>query len=102
LPRDHYVRLDSNDYSVHPSAIGRRVELIADTDQVQVHCDGRLVATHQRCWARHQSITDVDHARAAADLRAAHTARPAPTSDGVAVRELSDYDRVFGLTEEAA
>ena len=24
LPRDHYVRLDSNDYSVHPSVIGRR------------------------------------------------------------------------------
>ena len=27
LPRDHYVRLDSNDYSVHPSVIGRRVEV---------------------------------------------------------------------------
>ena len=25
LPRDHYVRLDSNDYSVHPAVIGRRV-----------------------------------------------------------------------------
>jgi hypothetical protein len=22
LPRDHYVRIDSNDYSVHPSAVG--------------------------------------------------------------------------------
>ena len=30
LARDHYVRLDSNDYSVHPGVIGRRVELIAD------------------------------------------------------------------------
>jgi transposase len=26
LPRDHYVRLDSNDYSVHPAVVGRRVE----------------------------------------------------------------------------
>ena len=26
LPRDHYVRIASNDYSVHPSAIGRLVE----------------------------------------------------------------------------
>jgi transposase len=25
LPRDHYIRLDSNDYSVHPAVIGRRV-----------------------------------------------------------------------------
>ena len=27
LPRDHYVRLDSNDYSVHPAVIGRRIEV---------------------------------------------------------------------------
>jgi Mu transposase, C-terminal domain len=30
LPRDHYVRSDSNDYSVHPSAVGRRVLVRAD------------------------------------------------------------------------
>ena len=30
LPRDHYVRLDSNDYSVHPAEIGRRIEVRAD------------------------------------------------------------------------
>jgi transposase len=34
LPRDHYVRLDSNDYSVHPAAIGRRVEVRADLTEV--------------------------------------------------------------------
>ncbi|MBC2641648.1 MULTISPECIES: Mu transposase domain-containing protein [unclassified Rhodococcus (in: high G+C Gram-positive bacteria)] len=27
---DHYIRLDSNDYSVHPSVIGRRIEVTAD------------------------------------------------------------------------
>jgi hypothetical protein len=30
LPRDHYVRLDSNDYSVHSAVIGRKVEVGAD------------------------------------------------------------------------
>lgn len=30
LARDHYIRLDSNDYSVHPSVIGRRIEVTAD------------------------------------------------------------------------
>ena len=30
LPRDHYVRLDGNDYSVHPAVIGRRIEVVAD------------------------------------------------------------------------
>ena len=30
LARDHYVRLDGNDYSVHPGVIGHRVEVVAD------------------------------------------------------------------------
>ena len=34
LPRDHYVRLDGNDYSVHPSVIGRRVSVTADLSRV--------------------------------------------------------------------
>src|SRR6266536_5459339 len=50
LPRDHYVRLDANDYSVDPAVVGRRVEVRADLDQVHVHCDGQLVADHHRCW----------------------------------------------------
>src|SRR6266568_4738539 len=37
LARDHYIRLDSNDYSVHPSVIGRRVEAAADLQRVRVH-----------------------------------------------------------------
>src|SRR5438046_4603469 len=41
LPRDHYIRLDSNDYSVHPSVIGRRIELIADLARVRAFCDGK-------------------------------------------------------------
>ncbi len=35
LARDHYIRLDSNDYSVHPGVIGRRIEVVADLDRVQ-------------------------------------------------------------------
>ncbi|GGM16505.1 hypothetical protein GCM10012279_38260 [Micromonospora yangpuensis] len=52
LPRDHYVRLDSNDYSVHPAAVGRRVTIVADADRVQVFCEDRQVAWHDRCWAK--------------------------------------------------
>src|SRR2546430_17235283 len=55
LPRDHYIRLDSNDYSVHPAVIGRRIEITADLQQVAVACEGRLVAAHERIWARHQT-----------------------------------------------
>jgi transposase len=50
LARDYYVRVDSNDYSVHPAVIGRRVEVVADLERVRVHCDGRVVADHGRVW----------------------------------------------------
>ncbi|MDG4805145.1 IS21 family transposase, partial [Micromonospora sp. WMMD1120] len=103
LPRDHYVRLDGNDYSVHPMVVGRRVDVVADADRVQVLCEGRLVARHDRCWARHQSITDPAHRQAAADLRTAARQAPAPAVTAeVEHRRLADYDRMFGVDAEAA
>jgi transposase len=56
LPRDHYIRLDSNDYSVHPCVIGRRIEIVADLERVRVLSGGRVVADHERIWAWHQTI----------------------------------------------
>ncbi len=101
LPRDHYVRVDANDYSVHPSVVGRRIEVAADPDRVAVSCDGRPVAVHERCWAQHQSITDPAHRQAANDLRAAHRAAAvAPIHTMVEARNLTDYDRVFGLDDQ--
>ncbi len=40
LARDHYVRLDSNDYSVHPAVIGRRIEVDRGPARVRVLCEG--------------------------------------------------------------
>jgi hypothetical protein len=97
LPRDHYVRLDSNDYSVHPAVIGRRVEVVAGLDRVQAFCEGRLVADHQRCWARHQSIHDPAHVDAARILRSEHATRPRPLESEVELRSLADYDTALGL-----
>jgi transposase len=101
LPRDHYVRVDANDYSVHPSAIGRRIDIHADANRVEVTCDGRTVASHQRCWAAHQSITDPLHRDAATLLRVAHRlAKTTPIRTEVQHRDLSDYDRMFGIDSE--
>jgi hypothetical protein len=96
LPRDHYVRLDSNNYSVHPAVIGRGVEIRADLERVQAFCDGRLVADHPRCWARHQTISDPGHLAAAAQLRHDRAEiRAANRRDqGEAGLELGDYDLV--------
>ncbi|MFC6023628.1 IS21 family transposase, partial [Plantactinospora solaniradicis] len=101
LPRDHYVRVDANDYSVDPAVVGRRVDITADADQVNVSCDGRPVASHDRCWAAGQTITDPVHRDAAARLRQAHrlaSVRPVVTE--VQHRTLTDYDRVFGIEIE--
>jgi transposase len=101
LPRDHYIRLDSNDYSVHPAAVGRRVEVDADLERVRVWSDGRLVADHTRCWARHQTLNDPVHLRAAAQLRHQRAVlAPHPSNaEEVQLRCLTDYDAAFGLDD---
>jgi transposase len=98
LARDHYVRVASNDYSVHPSVIGRLVEVVADLEQVTVTCGGRLVARHARCWAAHQTITDTAHAQAAAVLRRSVIQSVAAAAElEVQQRPLSDYDTALGI-----
>ena len=101
LARDHYVRLDGNDYSVHPGVIGHRVEVLADLTRVRVLCDGRVVADHDRIWARHQTVSAAEHVTAAKALRAVRLGllRPAPNTEEVEIRPLSDYDTALGLTD---
>lgn len=105
LPRDHYVRLDSNDYSVHPAVVGRRIEIHADLDRVWVTCEGAVVADHARMWAQHQTITDFEHTIAAKLLRQGRgdLLRPvadAVTGEEVEIRSLGVYDQVLGLVDE--
>jgi CMP-2-keto-3-deoxyoctulosonic acid synthetase len=87
-----------NDYSVHPSAIGRMVEVSADLDRIQVSCDGRTVADHARSWGNALTITDPAHVHAAARLRHAfQNPPPAPAETAVMQRNLADYDAAFGV-----
>ena len=108
LGRDYYVRVDTSDYSVDPSAIGARVDVAADLDTVRVRHGGRLVAEHPRRWARGMTVTDPAHVATAAALRHAyqqHQQHPAPPGTAEApqegmVRDLAEYDRAFGLQEQ--
>jgi transposase len=106
LGRDYYVRVDTVDYSVDPQAIGRFVDVTATLDTVAVHCDGHLVAWHQRSWAKQAVVTDPGHKQTAAVLRQEFAEqrrrRQAATryhADGHAVtmRALPDYDALFGV-----
>ena len=98
LPRDYYVRVAGNDYSVHPTAIGRMVQVNADLDKVGVLADDRVVATHRRAWGTALTLTDPEHVAAAAKLRHQfQIPSPAPTPTEVAERNLADYDTAFGV-----
>ncbi len=102
LPRDHYVRVASNDYSVDPVAIGRRIDIHADLTAVTIRWGDRIVGSHERHWGKHQTIHDRAHVEAATQMRMKRTAITGPTGDDVEIRALADYDRLLGLDEVVA
>jgi hypothetical protein len=101
LGRDYYVRIDASDYSVDPAAIGRIVDVHADLEQVQIRLDGRLIAQHDRVWARGLTITDPAHVGTAKLLRKQfhQPNRAALDAHQGLVPDLADYDRAFGLVD---
>jgi len=97
LGRDYYVRLDTSDYSVDPTAIGRLVEVTADLDRVRVRMEGRVVADHARVWARSTTVTDPTHVQIAGRLREQFQQPRAVHAVDELTRDLADYDRAFGV-----
>ena len=87
---DPHVRVDTNDYSLDPTLVGRRVEVRVDQRSVTAACldTGELACRHARVFARHRTVTALEHARA---LRAGR--RPAETA--VEVRPLARYDALI-------
>jgi transposase len=95
LPADHWVRHQTNDYSVHPRAVGRRVHVRVDDARVTVTLGTEMVASHDRVLASHVTVTDPAHDQA---RQAARTLAGVPTPpDGeVEVRNLAVYDQATG------
>jgi transposase len=87
---DPHLRVDTNDYSLDPALVGRRVEVIVDQRTVTaVALDtGEVACRHARVFARHRTITALAHARA---LRGARQPADAP----VEVRPLARYDALI-------
>ena len=111
LSRDYYVRIDGNDYSVNPRAIGRFVDWIATPALVAVTCAEQIVATHKRVWASGMTVTDPEHRATARALRtefattrdrARRDTRSHPDGHVVALRALPDYDALFGVAFDPA
>ncbi|RUP76067.1 hypothetical protein D8M20_10850 [Corynebacterium propinquum] len=98
LPRNYYVHIDSNKYSVMPTAIGKIVTIMIGIDIVRVtDSTGVLLAKHKRVWGKNQVITDPEHARVAKAMRQ-QLARPAkiPSDAEVEIPDLKIYDTLSG------
>jgi hypothetical protein len=90
------VQVDTNDYSVNPRFVGRRIEVRVTLDEVIATCDGTDVARHRRCLAKHQTLLQPEHSRALRAMRAEQQVAAA-FADVVEERDLADYDRAFGV-----
>jgi len=91
VPPDPHLRFDTNDYSLDPKLVGRRVEVRVNQRQVTaVALDtGELACRHARAFARHRTVTALEHARA---LRAGGRA---PAEPAVEVPPLDRYDQLI-------
>lgn len=96
LPRDHFVRVDTNDYSVNPRYVGRRVDVQVTLGEVVVTCEGIEVGRHKRCLAKHQTLLLGEHARVLRRIRAeaAETNTVEPVGVMVEERDLAVYDQL--------
>jgi hypothetical protein len=92
VPPDPHVRVDTNDYSLDPCLVGRRVDVRVSQRQVTaVALDtGELACSHERSFAKNRTITALEHTRA---LRGRHEEREREPL--VEQRPLAVYDRLI-------
>ena len=93
VPPDPHVRFDTNDYSLDPSLVGRRVEVrVSQREVIAVGLDtGELACRHERCFAKHETITALEHARTLRERRG----QPGVDELVVEQRPLSVYDQLI-------
>jgi hypothetical protein len=89
VPPDPHLRFDTNDYSLDPNLVGRRVEIRAGQREITaVALDtGELAARHERCFAKNRTITALEHARILRERRCEREREPI-----VEQRALAVYD----------
>ena len=56
-----YVEFDLNKYSIPTTCSGKKVEVVAYVDRIQICVDGQKVAMHKRCFDKRQEIRNPLH-----------------------------------------
>jgi transposase len=89
---DPYLRFDTNDYSLDPNLVGRRVEVRVSQRELVALCldSGELACRHERSFAKNGTVTALEHARALRQRRA----EPEPDVV-VEERPLERYDALI-------
>jgi transposase len=92
VPPDPYLRFDTCDYSLDPRLVGRRVEArVTDRELLAIALDtGEVACRHPRSFARHRTVTAIEHARALKAQREERRGEPI-----VEVRALERYDALI-------
>jgi hypothetical protein len=93
VPPDPHVRFDTNDYSLDPDLVGRRVEVRASQREiVAVALDtGELACRHERCFAKNRKLTALEHARTLRERRGASDSNEVIVEQ----RPLEVYDQLI-------
>jgi hypothetical protein len=68
---DPHLRFDTNDYSLDPNLVARRVEVRASQREISASAldSGELACRHQRSFAKNRTITALEHARTLRERR---------------------------------
>ena len=92
VPPDPHLRFDTCDYSLDPNLVGRRVEVRASQRQITAHAldTGELACSHERSFAKHRTITALEHARSLKQRRGEGEQEPL-----VQQRPLAVYDQLI-------
>ena len=92
VPADPFLRFDSCDYSLDPQLVGQRVEArVSDREVLAVALDsGEVACRHPRSFAKHRTVTALEHARTLKASRGQDDVEPV-----VEIRPLAHYDALI-------
>lgn len=98
VPPQPYLRIDTNDYSLDPRMVGRRVEVRigqAEINAVELE-SGQVACRHTRVFARGLTFTDPAHQEALDRMRFERKdRRKRPKETEVQIRSLESYDQLI-------
>ena len=96
---DPYLRFDTCDYSLDPQLVGRKVEIaVSDREITAIALDsGEVACRHARSFAKHRTITALEHARTLKTQRYERRGRGDAdrVEPEVEIRSLDVYDALI-------